>query len=111
MAISYAALWLYDKAKPSSLRRADRAALESGIESFLDKYAAESDEVLYANRRSASRYTLAWFPHTTNRMIDCAAEEFCDFGIWDAFQRGITGLEWLWRRTKWMAASGAFEGK
>lgn len=43
------------------------------------------------------------FPHSTDGIAFHTASEFTRFGMSDATRRGITGDEWIWKRSRFLA--------
>jgi hypothetical protein len=56
--------------------------------------------------RDSVKYTLAWFPHVTQNLLEVVATEWDAFGSDDADRRGISQYDWLWRRSRHLAAAG-----
>lgn len=79
--------------------RQERRELER-IEAARRAQEAQSAQI---KERNALMKKIEQFPHATHSIAYWTAEEFVQFGHEDAVRRGITGDEWIWKRSRFMA--------
>lgn len=72
------------------------------VKSELEELRA-SEEARKLEEFEALKLKIRAFPHSTDGIAWETATEFTQFGVDDALRRGITGDDWIWKRSRFLA--------